>query len=141
MSNADETTPLDARPIVFFDGVCGLCNHLVNTVIRLDKKQEILFAPLQGETAHENLPPLCEDACDWSMVFWDGTRMHTESDANMALLREMGGVVSLLSVFRWIPRFLRDSVYRAVARTRYRWFGTLDSCRVPTAEEAARFLP
>ena len=129
------------HPIIFFDGVCGLCNRLVNMVLRLDKKQSIYFATLQGETAREMLPPLPEDPREWSMVYWDGDVMHLESDATFTLYRELGGMLGALAVFRWIPRFVRNPVYRLVARMRYRWFGKEESCRVPTEEEQARFLP
>lgn len=141
MSDAHESKVLDTQPILFFDGICGLCNRLVNIVLRLDRKQLIRFSPLQGETARAMLPPLPEDAREWSMVYWDGERVHTDSDANLVLCRDLGGVLSVLSVLRWIPRGVRDPVYRTLARTRYRWFGTLESCRVPSAEEEARFLP
>ena len=131
----------DTHPILFFDGVCGLCNRLVTIVLRLDRKQWIRFSPLQGETARAMLPPLSEDAREWSIVFWDGECLYTESDAILALCRELGGVMKVLTVFRWIPHGVRDPIYRALARTRYRWFGTLDACRVPNEEEQARFLP
>jgi predicted DCC family thiol-disulfide oxidoreductase YuxK len=39
-----------------------------------------------------------------------------------------------------VPRFLRDAVYRFIARNRYRWFGKSETCRVPTPELRARFL-
>jgi predicted DCC family thiol-disulfide oxidoreductase YuxK len=39
-----------------------------------------------------------------------------------------------------VPRFLRDPVYKLVARNRYRWFGRTEACRVPTPAIRARFL-
>ena len=43
-------------------------------------------------------------------------------------------------VFLVVPQFLRDAVYRFIARNRYRWFGKEETCRVPTPELKARFL-
>ena len=132
---------LPKQPVLFFDGVCGLCNHLVNITFRLDKQQAILFTPLQGELANATLPPMEDDARDWSMVFWNGEQLFVKSDATLELCRELGGLMKLFVVFRIVPEGLRDAIYMAFARTRYGWFGVKESCRVPSEEERARFLP
>ena len=136
-----EHAQADVQPIVFFDGVCGLCNRLVNITLRMDRNKAIKFAPLQGETAQRMLPPLAEDALDWSMIYWDGERAYSETDASIELCRKLGGVLTLVTLCRWVPRWIRNPMYRMVARMRYRLFGKLESCRVPSEEERARFLP
>jgi predicted DCC family thiol-disulfide oxidoreductase YuxK len=129
------------KPIVFFDDVCGMCNTFVNLLLRIDKKQIFLFAPLQGDTARELLPPLAEDPRDWSMVYVDEAGVHDQSDASLQVYRRLGGPWRLLGLLRLIPRWIRNPAYRVLARNRYRWFGKKDSCRIPTPEERARFLP
>ncbi|MHC5065865.1 MAG: DCC1-like thiol-disulfide oxidoreductase family protein, partial [Planctomycetota bacterium] len=42
---SDPDTSLN-NPIIFFDGVCGLCNRFVDQVMRHDKKSIFRFAPL-----------------------------------------------------------------------------------------------
>jgi predicted DCC family thiol-disulfide oxidoreductase YuxK len=128
------------KPIIFFDGVCGMCNAFVNLILRIDRNETFLFAPLQGSTAKDLLPPLAEDACHWSMVYVDETGIHDQSDASLEVYRRLGGIWRLMALLRYIPRFLRNPVYRVIARNRYRWFGKKDSCRIPTAAEQARFL-
>ena len=135
-----ETIALDAHPIVFFDGVCGLCNRLVDIVVRMDKEQVIRFAPIQGETARALLPALSEDAQEWSMFYLDGTELYSKSDAFLQVCRRLGGLWTVLSLARVVPRWLRDPVYCMVARHRYRWFGKRAVCRVPSVEERERFL-
>ena len=39
------------HPILFFDGVCGLCNCFVDFLLIRDSQRLFRFAPLQGETA------------------------------------------------------------------------------------------
>lgn len=128
------------KPIIFFDGVCGMCNAFVNLILRIDRKETFFFAPLQGSTARELLPPLAEDAREWSMIYVDETGVHDESDASLAVYRRLGGLWRLLALLRYIPRFIRNPVYRVIARNRYRWFGKKESCRIPTPEEKMRFL-
>ncbi|MEX0653213.1 MAG: DCC1-like thiol-disulfide oxidoreductase family protein [Phycisphaeraceae bacterium] len=129
------------QPIIFFDGVCGMCNTFVDLILRVDRKQVFRFAPLQGATAREMLPPLADDARQWSMIYVDKAGVHDESDASLEVYRRLGGLWWLLSLARHVPRGVRNPVYRVIARNRYRWFGKKEACRLPTEAERARFLP
>ena len=129
------------KPIIFFDGVCGMCNTFVDLILRVDRKQQFLFAPLQGETAKRMLPPLAEDAREWSFIYVDERGVHDQSDASLEVYRRLGGVWRVLSLARYVPRAVRDPAYRVIARHRYRWFGKREQCRMPTPQEQARFLP
>jgi len=129
------------KPIIFFDGVCAMCNSFVDVVIRADKKRTFRFAPLSGETAKNLLPPLSGDPREWSMLYLDERGIHDQSDASLQVYRRLGGAWWLLSLARIVPRVIRTPVYRVIARNRYRWFGRRETCRVPTDEERERFLP
>ena len=129
------------QPIIFFDGVCGMCNGFVDLVLRFDRKHTFLFAPLQGDTARRLLPPLSDDAGEWSMIYVDEAGIHDQSNASLEVYRRLGGLWWLLSLARYVPVFIRNPIYRVIARNRYRWFGKRDQCRLPTPAERARFLP
>jgi len=129
-----------AKPVIFFDDVCVMCNGFVNLLLRVDRRQQFLFAPLGGETARKLLPPLPADPTRWSMVYVDESGIHDESDASLQVYRRLGGPWWLLSLARFIPRSIRNPIYRVIARNRYRWFGKRETCRIPSAEEKARFL-
>jgi predicted DCC family thiol-disulfide oxidoreductase YuxK len=129
-----------AKPVIFFDDVCIMCNSFVNLILRVDRHQRFLFAPLRGETARRMLPPLPDDPGKWSMVYFDESGLHDESDASLEVYRRLGGAWWVLSLARFIPGWIRNPVYRVIARNRYRWFGKRETCRIPSAEEKARFL-
>ena len=129
------------HPIIFFDGVCAMCNGFVDLMLRADRQQVFLFAPIQGETARELLPPIGEDPEQWSMVYLDERGIHDQSDASLEVYRRLGGLWAPLGWLRFVPRFVRNPVYRLIARNRYRLFGKREVCRIPTADERARFLP
>jgi predicted DCC family thiol-disulfide oxidoreductase YuxK len=129
------------RPIIFFDGVCGMCNAFVDFVLRVDRQEQFLFAPLQGSLARELLPPLSEDSREWSMMYLDERGIHDQSDASLQVYRCLGGMWWLLSLARYIPRSIRNPAYRVIARNRYRWFGRKEQCRVPNLDDRKRFLP
>jgi len=128
------------QPVVFFDGLCGLCNGFVDRLIRWDKRQVLRYATLQGSTAAAKLPP--DKTQDLStIVYFDGQRTWTRSGAALRILMRLGGVWKLSGIFLIVPGFLRNWVYDLVARNRYQWFGKHDSCRIPSPEERALFLP
>ncbi|MEA2638943.1 MAG: hypothetical protein QOF51_337 [Chloroflexota bacterium] len=138
---ATNNTDVARTPIVFFDGVCELCNRSVDLLLRADTQRVFAFASLQGETARELLPPLTGDTSRWSIVYLDERGEHRESDAVLAICRRLGGPWRLLGLARVLPRWLRDPAYRFIARHRYGTFGERATCRIPTAAERSRFLP
>jgi predicted DCC family thiol-disulfide oxidoreductase YuxK len=129
------------HPIIFFDGVCGMCNRFVDVVLRADRHGTFRFAPLQGETASQRLPALPEDPTEWSLVYLDERGIHDQSDASLEIYRRLGGAWWLLSLLRLVPRAVRNALYPVIARNRYRWFGRRSTCRVPGPAERERFLP
>jgi predicted DCC family thiol-disulfide oxidoreductase YuxK len=129
------------QPIIFFDGVCGMCNRFVDIMLRHDRKGLFLFAPLQGTTAAAMLPPQPADPEEWSLLYLDERGVHDQSDASLEIYRRLGGLWSLLALARYVPRAIRTPVYRVIARNRYRWFGRKEQCRIPTPAERTRFLP
>ncbi|EDY81269.1 conserved hypothetical protein [Verrucomicrobiia bacterium DG1235] len=127
------------RKIVFFDGVCGVCNWSVDWLLRLDDERVLWFSPIQGETAKALLPKERREDVD-TICFWDGERLFTRTDALLEIGRALGGVWRVFYVLKVIPAEWRDWAYDAFARRRYKWFGKREACRIPTAGERERFL-
>ncbi len=128
-------------PIVFFDGVCGLCSTSVDFFMRRDRHARLRFAPLQGETAAANLPDSDRENLNSMVCLLEGRRYH-RSSAVVQILRQIGGIWSIVAGALWvIPKPLRDLGYSIVASSRYRFFGKKETCRLPTPEERGRLLP
>jgi len=128
--------------IVFFDGVCNLCNNSVNFLMKIDKNQKLKFTSLQSDFAKQTLQPfqLQLETID-SFLFWHNGKIFTEADAVMEVLKTLGGFWKIgAAIFQLTPKFLRNSVYRFVAKYRYKFFGKRNSCRVPSENEKERFL-
>jgi predicted DCC family thiol-disulfide oxidoreductase YuxK len=130
-----------ARPIIFFDGVCGLCNESVNRVLRWDRGAIFRFAPLQGETARQLLPRADTLQLSSIVLRVDGW-LYRRSSAVVRILWRLGVWGKIWGTLLWlVPWPVRELGYLIVARNRYRWFGKKETCRLPTPEERARFLP
>jgi predicted DCC family thiol-disulfide oxidoreductase YuxK len=129
----------DAEAVVYFDGVCVLCHRAVQLIIAEEQTPGLRFAPLDGESARAQLGDVHPGLSGSIVLFSEGQR-HLRSNAALRIARAMGGFWGLFWVLRVVPGPLRDGLYDWVARNRYRWFGQLDSCPLPTAELRARFL-
>ena len=127
-----------AHPVIFFDGVCTLCNHTVDFVMSEDRDQRFKFAPIQGEAGQEI--QATEVRAGASIALSDGTTLYTKSDAILYIAAGLGGLWRVLSWTRFLPKKLRDAVYFLVQKNRYKVFGQRDTCRIPTPEERSRFL-
>lgn len=129
------------QPVVLFDGVCNLCTAGVRFVIERDPAARFSFASLQSDTARRLLADAGVSApLPDSIVLLDAAGVHTRSDAALRIAAGLRLPWSLAAGLRIVPRALRDGVYDFVARHRYRWFGTRDTCLVPTPELRTRFL-
>ncbi|WP_413568082.1 thiol-disulfide oxidoreductase DCC family protein [Bdellovibrio sp. HCB117] len=135
-----EKVDLKMRNVVFFDGVCHLCNGFVDAVISRDKTHLFLFAPLQGSTAEELLP--AQDRTDLdTVIYFEKGKIYRRSAAVIKILSGLGGFFRIFSLAMIIPGPLRDLIYKYVAKNRYKWFGEREFCRLPTPEERSYLLP
>ena len=137
----------EANLIILYDGVCGLCNRLVQFLLKHDKDGRMRFASLQSEFAEKVLARHAIDAKDLDTVNvvenYDqpGERVLQRSDAILRAGRELGGFWGASSsIARVVPRALRDVVYGFVATNRYRVFGKYDTCMLPDPSQRSRFL-
>ena len=131
----------NSRTIVYFDGVCGFCNARIDFLLRHDQQRKLRFSPLQGETAAKYLPPELREDLE-TLVVTEGGKTFVRSEAALRAMKQLGGVWGCLAGAGLIvPRVIRDGVYQVIARNRYRWFGKLPQCRLPTSEEQPQFLP
>ena len=125
--------------IVFFDGVCNLCQGSVRYLIKNDKKGVLKFASLQGNYAKDFVNETKIQSMQ-SILFFDGKILYKKSIAVLKLSRLLGGWYQLLLLGYILPRFFRDWLYNIVAKNRYRWFGKKDQCMLPSKGFENRFL-
>ena len=128
------------RPVLLFDGVCNLCNGLVQFVIRNDPNAVFRFAPLQSDVADDLLGD-CGVGRDLdTVVLVEDGNCYTKSTAALRVARHLDWPYRPLVALLVVPRRVRDAAYDVVAANRYDWFGRREQCMAPTPDVAERFL-
>lgn len=127
--------------IILFDGVCNLCNGIVQFIIKRDPDAKFRFASLQSEFGKSQLVrfTLNPDSLH-SIVVIDEGRAFERSDAALRIAKHLDGPWKTLTAFKILPRFIRDAFYNLIAAHRYRIFGKTDNCMIPSPDLASRFL-
>jgi predicted DCC family thiol-disulfide oxidoreductase YuxK len=131
-----------AAPVVLYDGTCGMCTRSVQWILRHERDHALAFAPLQGSTAASlrerfaKIPPDID-----TIVLVADDRAYLRSQAFLHLARHLRAPWRWAYALRWFPSFILDLGYRLIARIRYRVWGTVDACEVPSPGDHARFLP
>jgi predicted DCC family thiol-disulfide oxidoreductase YuxK len=140
------------HPILLYDGVCGLCNRLVQFILlrdraRPDRDPVFRFASLQSPFAapilarHNINPSALDTVCLVLNYNAPQESVLLRFDAVLFVFRQLGGVWRFSAFFfQLLPRSLRDWKYGVVARNRYRIFGRYETCPVPPPENRERFL-
>jgi predicted DCC family thiol-disulfide oxidoreductase YuxK len=134
-------------PILLYDGVCGLCNRLVQFILRRDRKAIFRFAALQSPFASRILARHAINSTDLDTVYLvlnyerPDESLPSRSDAVIFILKRLGSFWRAVAFcLQLIPNFLRDPLYNAIARHRYRIFGRSEVCTLPSDADHIRFL-
>ena len=129
------------HPVVLFDGVCNLCNSVVQFVIKQDRKSRFRFASLQSPFGQQILHRFNLPNTEFnSFIYLENGKLYTKSTAALRLAKTLGGPWKLLYGFMLVPPFIRNGVYNWVARNRYKWYGKQETCWLPTPDLKLRFI-
>ncbi len=129
------------QPILLFDGVCNLCDGLVQFIIKLDPEGKFRFASLQSELGQQLTRKAGLEPNDiGTAILYQQGKFYLKSDMALGVARELGGLWNVFRIFSVIPRPWRNAIYNWVARNRYQWFGKKDQCMMPIPELRSRFL-
>ncbi len=129
------------RPIILFDAKCVLCTANAQFILKHDNHQQFMLASMQGEVGKKLYLEHGMDPNDpTTMIIIDGDKMRQDSDAVISIYESLGYPWRLIGFCRIIPTFVRDPIYRWIARNRYRIFGKREICWIPSKKYNSRVL-
>ena len=127
--------------IVYYDGVCGLCDGFVELLVKLDKNKKLKFSSLQGKSGRILLNKLNLDLEEFDTVLFKvNDQVYTKSTAVFKIINSIGGVIKLFLVFNLLPRRFNDWIYSKVAKNRFKIFGKLDKCDISKFNKPGQFI-
>ncbi|MEX2207753.1 MAG: DUF393 domain-containing protein [Myxococcota bacterium] len=133
----------EAHDTVFYDGGCALCHRSVRFLVARDRDgSRFRFAPIGGARFRAELSePERAGLPDAIVVRTADGRLLVRSTASIRLAERLGGLHAVLARgFALLPVRLRDALYDALARSRYRLFGRVgEVCPVISAKLSERF--
>ena len=115
--------------IILFDGDCNLCNKTVNFITKHDSNNLYTFVSLQSQAGQSYLTKynLALDDFD-TVVLIENNEIYTASTAALMIVKNLRGFVKHLYLFIFIPRVIRDFIYKLISKNRYTLFGKANSC-------------
>ena len=130
------------KNIILFDGICNMCNAVVLTLIKFDKKGIFLFCPLQSEFGEKISKKIQINSLkmDSIILFTSNTSYYKKSTAALKIMNLLGGFWKITTIFIIFPETFRNYIYDFIAKNRYKWFGKREVCMLPSDQIKDRFL-
>ena len=131
------------KQLILFDGVCNLCNSSVLYVIKRDKNEKFLFAPLESDIGNKIIQKFSIDTKETdSILLYNPLKdsLTYKSTAALLIAKQLGFPTNILTLFLIVPKAIRNWVYNYIAKNRYKWYGKKESCMIPTQELKAKFI-
>ena len=127
------------KHIIYFDGVCGLCNSFVTLLLKIDS--DLKFATLQGKSGQELLNKINFNNAEFdTVIFQKNDQIYTKSTAVFEIFKTIGGIWKIFLIFSLLPISLTDTIYRYIALKRFKVFGKLDQCDITIFNKPGQFI-
>ena len=126
--------------LILFDGECHFCNQSINFIMKHDPEMHFHFAHLSSDIGIKLLYELNIPREINSLVLIQDNQYFIESTAALKISKKLNKGWPSLYLLIFIPKFLRDFIYRLVANNRYILFGKAKSCEIPSKKDRERFL-
>jgi len=126
--------------IILFDGTCAFCERSVRLIATRDHGY-FQFGASQNPEGRALLERFgTSREATRSIILIEGERIYLRSDAVLRIATRMRAPWKYAGVFLWVPRPIRDAVYRVVAAIRMRIAGTSNACEIPPPEIRERLI-
>jgi predicted DCC family thiol-disulfide oxidoreductase YuxK len=135
-----EAVMMNGNGIILFDGVCNLCNRIVQFIIKRDNNGYFQFASQQSAKGKALMEKYRIDTNTDSFILIEQEKAYMKSAAALRVCRNLDGIWKVFYAGMIFPKPIRDSLYDYIARNRYKWFGKRDSCMLPGPDMKKRFI-
>jgi len=120
-----------SKDIIIFDGECNLCNGVVGWLLKFAPQELFSFVPFQSPAGQQFLEKngFDTDQLD-TVILIDADGLHTHSDGFLRVISKVPKWKRVAALLAFIPRLIRDFIYKTASKHRVKWFGNSSSCAI-----------
>ena len=128
------------KHIIFFDGVCNMCNSFVRLIIKLDYKELFVFCPISSKKGQKIINKFNLELKNIdSIILLKNNKITLKSEAVIEILVSLNLFFRFFLILKILPSKLLDLIYDFIAKYRYKLFGRKESCIIPDEKYKSRF--
>lgn len=136
-----ETYRPEDYPVVLFDNYCLICDGFVQFLLHIDREGKLKYSGLDSAKAQTEIRKRAIPIPKNDSVILLGKHAYfLESQAVLEILKITKRYNWLRKTAALFPLSFRDSVYRFIARNRYRVLDKKKSCPLPEPSIRSRFI-
>jgi len=119
------------KDIIIFDGECNLCNGVVGWLLKFAPKGLFKFIPFQSPQGQQLLEThgFPTEQLD-TVILIDQEGVKTHSDGFLKIISKIPKWQRVAALLAFIPRLIRDAIYKTASKHRLSWFGHSNSCTI-----------
>lgn len=112
-----------SNKIIIYDGICLLCSRSITFLDKHDKRKRFEYFSYSSSTGKNLLEKFNLDFTSTQfIVYINKNKCYTRSRAVLEILKDLGGLWRLIFIFVVIPPFIRNYIYKVIAKNRHTWF-------------------
>ncbi len=129
-----------SNPIIYYDAQCLLCDGFIKALIQRDPKAIFKYCSLQDDKSqsvreYHNMVDTIR-----TVILLDEGKWYDQSDVSVRIAQRLGGPWGNAVHMKFVPKPIRNWVYRRIANNRYRLFGSSEECIIPDEQIKSRFI-
>ncbi len=119
------------KHIIIFDGECNLCNGVVGWLLKFAPADLFEFVPFQSNYGQKLLAKygFPTQRLD-TVISIDQNGVNTHSDGFLKIISKIPKWRNVAALLAFIPRMIRDFIYKTASKNRVKWFGQSKSCTI-----------
>ncbi len=127
--------------VILFDGMCNVCDRMVNFIVKRDKENLFRFAPLQTGSGKllADIYHVSVNKMD-TVIYIRDSECFRKSTAVLKILGDLGGYWKLWLLFLVVPTCIRDLIYDSISYYRYRIFGKKHALLIPSKQLRSKYI-
>lgn len=119
------------KEIIIFDGECTLCNNIVNQLWQRNLHTVFQYVPFQSQQGQIVLHEMGFETHELNTVILiDQNGSHIHSDAFLRIMAKVPSLRKFSRLLTYVPKNIRDGIYKLTARNRVKWFGKSKHCAI-----------